>query len=60
MASKEWNDERREMERENKRIIHYTRNCHDCGKPTSNYRCAKCLKKWREKNHVTGAYDAED
>lgn len=30
----------------------YTRRCHDCGKPTNNYRCDKCWQKWRKKNHV--------
>lgn len=29
-----------------------TRKCHDCGKPTDNYRCDKCLDKWRRKNFV--------
>jgi len=26
--------------------------CHDCKKPTSDYRCPKCLRKWRIKNGV--------
>lgn len=61
MANKKWNDERRNMERENKRIIHYTRKCHDCGKMTSDYRCAECRAKWRMKYHVTGGdYDVEE
>lgn len=59
MASKEWNDERRKEERA-QRQLHLNRKCHDCGKLTSNYRCPACLKKWREKNHVTGDYDPED
>ena len=29
------------------------RKCHDCGKLTSNYRCPKCLSKWRDKHHVS-------
>ena len=28
------------------------RRCHDCGKPTVDYRCSKCLAKWRRKNGV--------
>lgn len=28
------------------------RTCHDCGKPTWNYRCDACLRKWRKKNGV--------
>ena len=34
-----------------KRVIH-SRVCHDCGKPTSDYRCPKCLRKWRIKHGV--------
>lgn len=37
-----------------------TRKCHDCGKPTSNYRCAECQAKWRAKYAVTGAGDVEE
>ena len=29
-----------------------SRLCHDCKKPTSDYRCPSCLKKWRIKNGV--------
>lgn len=28
------------------------RRCHDCGRPTFNYRCDPCIIKWRKKNHV--------
>lgn len=28
------------------------RRCHDCGKPTPDYRCAECLRKWRKKYGV--------
>ena len=28
------------------------RACHDCGKPTPNYRCTKCLGKWRREHGV--------
>lgn len=32
--------------------------CHDCGKPSENqYRCAKCKRKWQEKNFVTSSDD---
>ena len=27
----------------------YTRKCHDCGRPTNNYRCDKCWAKLRKK-----------
>lgn len=26
-----------------------TRHCHDCGTPTSNYRCDACWRKWKIK-----------
>ena len=29
------------------------RRCHDCGRPTPDYRCAECLKKWRQKHGVS-------
>lgn len=28
--------------------------CVDCGKPTPDHRCRKCLYKWRKKHHVSG------
>lgn len=28
------------------------RACHDCGKPTSDYRCRACLEAWRRKHGV--------
>ena len=28
------------------------RKCHDCGTPTSDYRCPACLRKWRLKHGV--------
>ena len=30
-----------------------TRRCHDCGKPTDNYRCEKCWYKLRSKLGLT-------
>ncbi len=30
----------------------YSRKCHDCGRPTNDYRCAACRRKWRVKNKV--------
>ena len=36
-----------------KEIKVYTRQCHDCGKRTNNYRCNECLEKWRIKHEVT-------
>lgn len=29
------------------------RKCHDCGRPTSDYRCQECWKKWRRKHGVS-------
>lgn len=29
------------------------RKCHDCGRPTDDYRCPVCLRKWRQKNGVS-------
>ena len=31
--------------------------CHDCGKPTSDYRCPKCRAKWKKKHGVTESND---
>ena len=35
--------------------------CHDCKKPTNNYRCSQCWDKLREKNkiniEVNGIFD---
>lgn len=28
------------------------RRCHDCGRPTADYRCRQCRLKWREKYGV--------
>lgn len=37
------------------------RRCHDCGRPTPDYRCPKCLEKWRAKHGVppSGAGEPE-
>lgn len=35
------------------------RRCHDCGKPTPDYRCPACLAKWRRK-HGVAAYAPEE
>lgn len=29
------------------------RPCHDCGKPTTDYRCSACRRKWATKHGVT-------
>lgn len=29
------------------------RKCHDCGKKTNDYRCPKCLARWRAKHGVS-------
>lgn len=36
-----------------------SRRCHDCGKPTTDYRCPQCLAKWRHKNGVRDASEEE-
>lgn len=28
-----------------KKFMEYNRKCHDCGKPTNNYRCNECWEK---------------
>jgi len=33
------------------------RKCHDCGCPTTDYRCASCRATWRCKHGVEGLYD---
>lgn len=37
---------------EDKIVKQGKRKCHDCGKPTPDYRCPACLEKWRLKNGV--------
>lgn len=32
--------------------IEPNRKCHDCGKPTNNYRCKDCLINWKKKNGI--------
>jgi len=29
------------------------RHCHDCGKPTTDYRCPKCLSAWRRRHGIS-------
>ena len=36
------------------------RRCHDCGKATVDYRCPKCLAKWRRRNGVAAAGGEEE
>lgn len=36
------------------------RKCHDCGCPTSDYRCPACLKAWRQKHGVSGDADVDE
>ena len=38
----------------------FLRKCHDCGRPTTNYRCDKCLSKWRRKHHVKDEIESEE
>lgn len=38
----------------------FVRRCHDCGRPTYNYRCQDCLTRWREKHHVSLSVEDED
>lgn len=35
------------------------RKCHDCGKPTYNYRCTPCTAKWKRKHAVSASEDFE-
>lgn len=30
-----------------------TRHCHDCGKPTNNFRCDKCWDKWKIRHGIS-------
>jgi hypothetical protein len=36
------------------------RRCHDCGKPTTDYRCPSCLAAWRRRNGVSSRGEDED
>lgn len=40
--------------------IKYSRKCHDCGKPTNDYRCEKCRDKWKRKYGVIIRNAVED
>lgn len=40
---------------ERSKRLEITRRCHDCGRPTPNYRCSGCLRKWRAKHDVSDA-----
>jgi len=40
------------VEPEGEGVLVNPRRCHDCGKPTADYRCAKCRALWRKKHHV--------
>ena len=59
MSDPVWTQKQRALEKEAK-LIHLNRRCHDCGRLTSDYRCADCLRRWREKNRVTSTYGLED
>ena len=37
-----------------------SRRCHDCQTPTTDYRCPRCLKKWRARNGVAENGGGED
>lgn len=43
---------RQEPVQRSQRSVQYTRKCHDSGKPTNDYRCLSCRKKWANKNHA--------
>ena len=43
-----------------KGFVSSQRRCHDCGKLTYNYRCDKCLKKWRARYGVNAMVDVLD
>lgn len=38
----------------------FVRPCHDCGKPTTDYRCPKCLSQWRARYHVSPSALGQD
>lgn len=53
----------RKMALAEKRGIGALRKCHDCGRPTSNFRCPACHAKWRVKNGLApmrSVFDEED
>ena len=39
---------------------HAGRRCHDCGRPTSDYRCPACRAKWKRKWNVQPNADEEE
>ena len=36
-----------------------SRVCHDCGRPTNDYRCPRCRKKWQRQHDVLGTADTD-
>lgn len=38
----------------------HLRKCHDCGKPTPDYRCNACREKFYARHAVTGSFRAGD
>lgn len=44
--------ERYLKERTTSQVKLSVRKCHDCGKPTTDYRCSSCRDKWRKRHGV--------
>lgn len=42
------------------RLRRNQRHCHDCGKPTNDYRCPRCRRKWLKLNGVWGVGEADE
>lgn len=43
-----------------RQITRYIRRCHDCGRPTTDYRCPGCWEKLRRKGGYVPMGDASD
>ena len=43
---------KKRLERKKKELSTYSRRCHDCGRPTNNYRCDECWKKIRGEDAI--------
>lgn len=43
-----------------KQISRYMRRCHDCGRPTTDYRCPRCWARLRSRSGYASKGDASD
>ena len=49
-----------QMRRYEPTVVVTVRVCHECKRPTPDYRCPECLAKWRAKHGVSRSMSGED